>query len=234
VRPFLVILFLLNEALSFGQNFVFPNITKNGKFIKDFIPSGWTILDSATGDLNNDNQFDVAVILQHIDSALIIEKDDDIEDSVLTQPRILILLFKNTTNNLFHLTQQSNTFIPSHDDQFADDPYQSISIKKGILQINFYWYPTSGNWFNSNNYKFRYQGKKFFLIGADYEESNKATHDFNRYSYNFLTNKRILTKGNWDRKTSKSETKVLESGNLKSLEALKRPYNWEVENGIKL
>ena len=234
MRPFLTILFFLNAASLFGQNFVYPTINKKGKFIKDFVPSGWIILDSATGDLNNDNQYDAAVILQHIDCTLIIEKDDDFEDSVVTQPRILILLFKNAKDNFLNLIEQSNTFILTHNNPFTDDPYQSISIKKGILQIDFYWYPTSGNWFNSTDYKFRYQEKKFFLIAADYEENNKATHDFNRYAYNFLTGKRIFTKGNWDKKTAKSETEALEVGKLKTIETLKRPYNWEFGGGINL
>ena len=122
---------------------------------------------------------------------------------------MLLILFRNINDNLYRLIEQSNTFIVSHDDSFSDDPFQSINIKKDILQINFYWYPIAGNWFHSNSYKFRYQGKDFFLIGAKYEESNKATHDFNKYSYNFLTSKRIFTKGNWDKKTGKPQTTKL-------------------------
>jgi hypothetical protein len=234
MRPILTILFILNALLSFGQTFVYPTIKRTGKFIKDFVPSGWTILDSATGDLNNDNQYDATVILQHIDSTLIVEKEDNFEDSVVTQPRILIILFKNSTNNLFNLFEQSNSFILTHDSPFIDDPYQSISIKRGILQIDFYWYPTSGNWFNTTAYKFRYQKNNFFLIGADYEESNKASHDFNRHSYNFLARKMTSTNGNWDKKTAKSKTEVLDFGNLKTIETIKRPYDWESGGGIDL
>jgi hypothetical protein len=234
MRPILTILFLLTALLSFGQNFGYPTIGKTEHFIKDFVPTGWTILDSATGDLNNDNHYDAAVILQRIDSTLIIEKEDDFEDSVVTQPRILIILFKNITNNQFDLVKQNNTFILTHDNPFIDDPYRSISIKKGILQIDFYWYPTSGNWFNTTAYKFRYQNNNFFLIGADYEESNKASHDFNRHSYNFLVGKMISTDGNWDKKTAKSKTEAFNSGNLITIEAIKRPYDWDSGGGIDL
>jgi hypothetical protein len=236
MRPFLTILFFLNAACLFGQNFAYPTITTKGKFIKDFVPSGWTILDSATGDLNNDNHYDAAVILQHIDSTLLIKKDNDFdfEDTVVTQPRVLILLFRNAADNLFNLIKQSNTFILTHDNPFTDDPYQLISIKRGILQIDFYWYPTSGNWFNTTAYKFRYQKSNFFLIGADYEESNKASHDFNRHSYNFLARKMTSTNGNWDKKTAKSKTEVLDFRNLKTIETIKRPYDWESGGGIDL
>ena len=234
MRPSLIIILLLNTVLSFAQNFVYPTINEKKSLIKDFVPPGWTILDSTTGDLNRDNHFDAVLILQHIDSVLIIEKDGDFEDSIVTHPRILVILFKNTADNLYHLVEQSNTFILTNDDPFADDPFQSISIKKGELHIDFYWYPTSSNWFNSKAYKFRYQEKNFVLIRAEYEESNKATHDYKKYSYNFLTSKRVLTKGNWDKKTARSEPTVANFGNLKTIESLKRPGNWEVENGINL
>jgi hypothetical protein len=49
-----------------------------------------------------------------------------------------------------------------------------------------------------------------------------------------LTGKRIFTKGNWDKKTAKSETEALEVGKLKTIETLKRPYNWEFGGGINL
>jgi len=232
MRPFLTFLLLLNFGHLFGQNFTYPTIKEKGTSVSDFVPAGWTILDSALGDLNNDKLLDVVLILQHIDSVILIKTEDDFTDTVRTQPRILAVLFRNTSDNLFHLKEQSNSFILTHDDVHADDPYQSITIKKGILQIDFYWYPDSGNWFNSHSYKFRYQEKSFCLIGADYEESNKATHDYSKYSYNFLTGKMIFTEGNRDKKTAKSETSTFHFDTLQTIETLKTPYNWEVGNGV--
>jgi len=232
MRPFLTFILLLNGGLLFGQNFAYPSIKQKGFSIKDFVPPGWTILDSAMGDLNNDKQLDVILILQHIDSVSLVNNEDDITDTVLTQPRVLLILFKNTSDNLFHLSEQSNTFILTHDDPFSDDPYQSTTISKGILQISFYWYPNSGNWFNSTVYKFRYRENNFFLIGVVYEERNKATHDYNNYSYNFLTKKRILIIGNDYKKNKKTEIKSLDTKIPKTLKTLE--HTWEVENGVDL
>ncbi|HET9057295.1 MAG TPA: hypothetical protein VFN30_10675 [Chitinophagaceae bacterium] len=227
-------MFSLLVTVTFGQRFVYPTIREKGKLINDFVPFGWSILDSTTGDLNNDNHIDAALVLQLDDSTLIVNQDDDFADTITTRPRMLLILFKDDSDSFYHLTKLSNTFILVHDDSFSDDPFQDITIKKGILKIDFYWYPTSGNWFNSNSYKFRYQDKDFYLIGADYEESNKASHDYSRYSYNFLTRKRTFTKGNWDKKTGKSATEVIDFGKLKTIDTLHKPYTWQVENGVIL
>lgn len=55
-------------ASLFGQGFTYPAINRKGQQVKDFIPDGWMILDSATGDLNKDNLQDAVIILQHKDS----------------------------------------------------------------------------------------------------------------------------------------------------------------------
>jgi hypothetical protein len=232
MRAFLTFIVLLTFGHLFGQNFTYPIIKKKGTSVNDFVPVGWIIRDSVMGDLNNDKLIDIVLILQHVDTVTLTRTEDDITDTVKTQPRILAVLFRDSSDKVFHLKEQSNSFILTHDDIYADDPYQSVVIEKGILKIDFYWYPTSGNWFNTHSYKFRYQEKKFYLIGGDYEEANKATHDYSKYSYNFLTGKMIFTEGNRDKKTAKSETSTFHFNTLQTIETLKTPYNWEVGNGV--
>src|SRR4026209_2700145 len=111
MRPILIFILTFISAFLFGQGFSYPSITTKGKQVKDFIPAGWMILDSARGDLNKDNLPDAAIILQHKDSISIVK---DIEDTVIIRPRILILLFKNKADNSFELIQQSNSFILMH------------------------------------------------------------------------------------------------------------------------
>jgi hypothetical protein len=65
-----------------------------------------------------------------------------------------------------------------------------------------------------------------------YEERNKATHDYNNFSYNFLTKKRILVIGNDYKKNKKTEIKSLDIKIQKTLKTLE--HTWEVENGIDL
>src|SRR4030095_1186015 len=126
----------------------------------------------------------------------------DVEDTVITQPRILIILFKNRADNSFELVQQSNSFILMHDSPTMDDPFHELNIYAGILEIKFRLFYNIGGWYASTaSYKFRYQKQEFILIGADYFSIHRATMDFEEYSYNFLTKKRSLTKGNEEKGT---------------------------------
>ena len=217
---------------SYGQTFLYPVIKSNGQSIVDFIPAGWTVLDSAFGDLNKDGVKDAAIILQHKDSVSLVNSS---EDTVMTQPRILLLILKNPADNKLSLIEQSNSFILKHDNSIMDDPYQGILIDKGILKIDFHLFYNMGSWYStSSTYKFRYDGKEFKLIGADYSTIHRATLDYEDYSYNFLTKKRSYSKGNDQSDTKKTTLKTLALTSLKTLKTFKEPYSWEIETDINL
>ena len=217
---------------SYGQTFLYPVIKSNGQSIVDFIPAGWTVLDSAFGDLNMDGVKDAAIILQHKDSVSLVNSS---EDTVMTQPRILLLILKNRADNKLSLIEQSNSFILKHDNSIMDDPYQGILIDKGILKIDFHLFYNMGSWYStSSTYKFRYDGKEFKLIGADYSTIHRATLDYEDYSYNFLTKKRSYSKGNDQSDTKKTTLKTLALTSLKTLKTFKEPYSWEIETDINL
>ncbi len=169
MRQLLTTIFLLTFGIAFGQDFSYLSINNQGKDINSFIPNGWTLLDSTKGDLNKDNHNDLVLIIQHKNSVTIIKNDSDYSDTVLTQPRILIILFHNQTANQYQLVEQSNSFILNHDDPNMEEPYQDISVSNGVLKIDFQIFMNMGGWGMSNNsYKFRYQANQFVLIGADY------------------------------------------------------------------
>ncbi len=225
---FILTLFL---GLSYGQSFSYPAISSKGHRLNDFVPFGWTILDSAKGDLNQDGRKDAVIILQHDDSVRLIKS----EDTILTQPRILVILFKNTSDSSFHLSEQSNSFILTHDDPFMDDPYQEMTIDKGVLKLNFHTFFTSGSWYTtSGTYKFRYDGKEFILIGAELFTIHRATLDYENYSYNFLTNKRNYTKGNDQKATKRTTVKNVTISKPMTFNNFSQPFSWEVEKDISL
>jgi len=229
MRSILTLVLLFISAFLLGQDFSYPSIITNGQQLKDFIPAGWTILDSATGELNKDNLQDAAIILQHKDSIAMIK---DVEDTVITQPRILIILFKNRADNSFELVQQSNSFILMHDSPTMDDPFDELNIYAGILEIKFHLFYNIGSWYSSTaSYKFRYQKGEFVLIGADSFSIHRATLDFEEYSYNFLAKKRSQTKGNDNTGKKKTVWKALDISPLKTLKTFTEPFTWAVEPG---
>lgn len=232
MRPFLIVILSLLFFSTYGQEFSYPAINKSGKRVHDFIPFGWTILDSTKGDLNKDAIDDAVIILQHKDSVTLINTEGD---SIRTQPRILLILFKNAFSEVYELTEQSNSFILKHDNPSMDDPYKSLSINKRVLEITFNIFFNMGSWYVTNaSYKFRYQQGQFVLIGADNSSFHRASHDYENYSYNFLTKKRFLTKGNDIKGTKKTTWKPLKITTLKTLKAFPEPFTWEVEKNVYL
>jgi len=108
------------------------------------VPISWTILDSAYGDLNKDGIKDAAIILQHKASVSVI---NGLQDTVLTQPKILIILFKNCFDSSFALIEQRSSFILKHDNSAMDDPYQEMAIKYKVLEIKFHLFYNMGSWY---------------------------------------------------------------------------------------
>jgi len=233
MRHFLTIILLTAFfEVSYGQNFTYPSIKSKGQCITDFVPVDWTILDSAYGDLNRDAIMDAAIILQHKDSVLLV---NNLKDTVLTQPRILLIFFRRSVDNSFTLIEQSNSFILKHDNSAMDDPYQELAINNGVLQVKFHLFYNMGSWYVTDAvYKFSYQQEQFVLIGADHFSFHRATHDFDDYSYNFLTKKRIWTFGNDNKGTKKMTRKSLNISSLKTLKTFNEPFTWEVEKDIFL
>jgi len=219
-------------SVSYGQDFAYPSIKSTGLSISDFIPTGWTILDSTYGDLNKDGAKDAVIIAQHKDSISLI---NSLEDSILTQPRMLLILFKKTADNSYELAEQSNSFILKHDNPTMDDPYQDVTIKNGILEIKFHLFYNIGSWHVTNAvYKFRYQQGQFVLVGANNSYFHRGTHEFEEYNYNFLTKKRTLTQGNENKRSKKTNLKSLNNSELKTLKTFREPFTWEVEPNIFL
>ena len=232
MRHFLTLILTVFFGVSYGQNFSYPFIKATGKSILDFVPTGWTVLDSAYGDLNKDSIKDAAIVIQYRDSISLV---NGFEDTVLTQPRMLLILFKKPTDNSYALIEQSNSFILKHDNSAMDDPYQQLAIKNGILEIKFHLFYNMGSWYVTTAvYKFRYQQGQLVLIGADNSSFHRATHDFEDYSYNFLTKKRVLTKGNDTKGMKKSTLKSLNISELKTLKTFSEPFTWEVETDLYL
>lgn len=239
MRNIIIIILHFCFSSSFGQNFTYPSIKSVGIRTNDFVPLGWTILDSSFGDLNKDGIDDAAIVIQHRDSVLFV---NHIEDTVLTQPRILLILFKNAANNTFTLIEQSNSFILKHDYEQMDDPYKGIFISKGVLKLDFKLFYYSGSWyFTNSSYKFRFDGKKFVLIGADISTMDRSSLDFEDYSYNFLTKKRIYTKGNGSYTKGKDQNgnqkSILKSFFLPTLmtfKTFKEPFTWEIDSEVSL
>ncbi len=232
---FLIMVFVLNAGLASGQTFSYPAIVSYGNQNTDFIPHNWTLLDSTKGDLNRDQRADLAFVIQYRDSVSIVKTENSYSDTVITQPRILVIAFYDSLKNQYKLIEQSNTFILNHDNPNMEEPFQKISISKGVLKIDFQIFMDMGGWeMSDNTYLFRYQDNEFVLIGADYNSTNRASGETEDRSYNFLTKKVRTSKGNISTKKQKTVWRTFQPDQLRTLKTFTQPFTWEVERDYYL
>ena len=236
MKIILSITFLIYIGLISAQTFTYPIVKKESKDVSEFVPKGWQLLAKANGDLNKDLSNDCALVIQYRDSIKVVKSENGIKENIITQPRMLLVLFHDNTTNTFRLVEMSKTFILCHDNPEMDDPFDSIYIDKGILNISFRLFYWTGSWdVNMTSYKFKYQNNEFTLIGAENNILNRSSLNFENYSYNFLSGKWTLTKGNDQSKQKPNpEWHRLNLKKLQTLKSLKQPFHWEVTKYIFL
>ncbi len=238
-KPLLIILIiLLNLTFAFGQDFKFPTdsdypqLEKYGQKIEDFVPKNWTMVDKGFGDLNGDKISDCAIVIKGNDKKFLNKNDGLGVSEFDTNPRMLVILFKNAAEKRYEIAEQSNTFIMIPDSPTMSEPFQSVKIKNGVLQVNFEIWYSAGSWGTSQSaYKFRYINGEFALIGADKKEFMRNSGEMEIRSYNFLTNKMSVTTGDeFDEKVKKKvKWKTYKVGKLKTFRTFVKPFDWEIE-----
>jgi len=238
MKKLLIIPFLLLFcATVFGQEFNFPaekdypKITDSGQSINDFVPKSWKVIGKAFGDLNKDKTQDCVLVIQGTNTKFL-NKNDGLGANVYdTNPRILIVLFKDTAKSNYKLAKQSNTFIKTPDSPTMSEPFQAAKIQNGVLQLDFEQWYSAGSWAaNQMSYKFRFQDGEFVLIGADKTASARNTGETETRSYNFLTGKVQITTANFASKAKKRvEWRTYKLDKLKTLDTFKEPFGWEIE-----
>ncbi len=218
---------LIAEFNENQKNIDFPAIQERGRKIVDFIPKGWKIIANAEGSLQDNEDNDVAIVIQLLDSENVKIWEDFGIRSLDANPRILFILLKE--GDEYKLIEQSNTFILSHEEFNMTDPFQTIEINEGVLQIDFELFSTMGSWSMSTaSHKFKYDGQDFILINSDVNNLHRGSGEFERREYNFLT-KTVLIKSGTLSVDEKEESRVFMIENLITLKTFKRPFELEIE-----
>jgi hypothetical protein len=223
-----------------GQNSL--TIRSEGHTFEDFVPENWKIIRTTTGDLNKDGIEDAALVIQEMDPRKIQISNGLGIDTLDTNPRIMMILFKDPKSNKFRLKETSKTFILNHYSPAMDDPFDGIIISKGILEIGFHFWYSTGSWYQTIlEYKFRFQKNDFFLIGAEFREINRATTEGLKRSFNFSTKKMSETKTTFENdqngeqvEKSRTDWRNLEIKELKTFKTLTSPLKWTVAPGVNI
>ncbi|MCB0664695.1 MAG: hypothetical protein KDC80_02685 [Saprospiraceae bacterium] len=233
-KELLTLLIILSSFRSFGQPEA-NNLNYMGNSLEDIIPTGWTILNAQTGDLNKDGISDLVFVIQDTDLKNIEPNDGLGTDSVDLNPRMLGIYF-GTKSGSYQQKLISHDFIPLRDLPTMDEPFEGMKItNKGALEINLKLWYSAGSWSTSQHqYKFRFEDDVFVLIGYASEEAHRGSGETTNYRINFIKRKMKITRGNLSSDNPTSiERRKFKLEKRKTLQSLERPFEWEFE-GIYL
>ena len=191
----LLLLFVLSSAAFSRQApYVYPVTPAAGSSIGDFIPAGWSAIDTASGDLNNDRRPDYAVVLEYPEQTAIVRTFGQETVEIEGRPRILLVLLRSGNDALTRSCQSNTLILSETEGGMMGDPYDGIEITKGILVVSF-WGGSSEKW--NLTYRFRYQNAGWFMIGATSGGGNaEASYS---YDYNLVTGTIIISRSKGDR-----------------------------------
>lgn len=219
----------------YGQNQFADLLINKGNDLKELIPTNWKLLDSISGDLNQDGLSDIVFAIQKTDPINIHLNEGLGTDSIDLNPRILAIYF-GSENGGYNKKIVSENFIILRDSPTMDEPFDGFNIsKKGVLDINFKFWYSAGSWSMSNHkYRFRFQDNEFVLIGYESNEAHRGSGETTDYNINFLTKNIKVTTGSFsNEKPESSEWKKFHIDKLMTLKSLDKPFELEFK-GIRL
>lgn len=143
-----------------------PTQKKVPPFTLEF-PDGYTLLDDATGDLNQDG----------IAEKVLVVNTDEIGE--MGSKRVL-LVFKNNGKDWHLWHRATGPVLPSEHGGMMGDPFESVAIDDGAIVLKHFGGSRS-KWYKT--YRFRFQKEKWELIGAKLIQElpceEKETFDYN-------------------------------------------------------
>ncbi len=153
----------LNTLIVLGQN----------------IPKNYVVIDSISGDLDNDNIKELVVVFNT-------KKTEKENENIPRELRI----YKKINKKWINWKNSEQALYGSREGGMVGDPYAGIKIKNGILLISHFG---GSSWKWGYTDKYRFQNEDFYLIG--YESNYGKPCDFwQNVDFNLSTGKIIFEK----------------------------------------
>lgn len=165
-----------------------------------WIPSGWTLVLSATGDLNHNGADDAVLVVEEVNADNLLANDGFGPSVLNLNPRRLMVLFNDQGD--YHEFMSRDNLLPSEHSQDIPclaDPLLSeggISIERGRILIEIGTWLSCGSYgVSRQTFTFRFEHAQFRLIGYDYSEFSRNSGEVTEVSVNYLTGKKKVTTG---------------------------------------
>ncbi|MDF2192867.1 hypothetical protein [Paraflavitalea sp. CAU 1676] len=101
--------------------------------ILSFVPAGYSVIDTCSGDLNLDQYGDMLVVLKENDEAT---KAKDVEGETIKRPMLVLLGQPDGTYN--QVARNDNAVYCVSCGGVMGDPYQQLAIKQGYFSVEHY------------------------------------------------------------------------------------------------
>lgn len=238
MKVFHFFLLMIFTQITFAQKtFFFPKVKTQGVSIEQLTPEGWTILEKAGGDLNNDGSDDVAIIFESDEITDETRTYGDNNSAIIKEtqkPRILAIFFRDIASGNYRLSIQNNDFIlRAREGGKIGDPLNQISIKDQQLYLRF---QGGAEWRWELGYTFKFENKDWFLTSAINLYFNQNTGDMTERIYDFKTRELFTTTGNLHRRaiSNRTTSEVLYFSQLRTFKTFKKPWAWEIMPDVYL
>jgi hypothetical protein len=133
----------------------------------DFIPEGYSLLDSANGDLNLDPYQDMLLVLQNM-------VEDSVESFDREMPRPLIILIGQQDGTYKFGARSDNVVLCGGCGGVFGDPYEGLTIENGYFSAEHYG-GSNWRWTRIITFKYNTEEGKWYLHkdgGDSYHTSN--------------------------------------------------------------
>lgn len=173
-----LILLIFVQTLILAQEVKIPKFLEKGSKEK-FIPKDWEILSETKGDLNKDNQEDIALVLRYKD-----------EENLENPPRILVVCFQEKPNQFKRVVVTTKAIMGKMEGGVMGDPFQTITWNRGSILIEHHG-GSAERW--SYSHRFQYRDGEFVLIGETITYYSTLSNESKTTDRNLLTGKTIIT-----------------------------------------
>jgi hypothetical protein len=152
---------LLFIFLSTITNDIYAKSDFSYKKVKEFIPNGYQIYDTASGDFNGDGYTDFLIVLK-----------SNNENPNSSEERPLLLLAGGAKGKLELVARNDHVVLCASCGGVFGDPYQKVSIKGEFLSVE---HSVGGNWQWSRTITFKYNPQtKEIVLHEDITKSYQS------------------------------------------------------------
>lgn len=201
---------LLAAAVSSSQDdppaVRYPVLAADAASALGFVPGGWALESSATGDLDGDGRPDLAFALHMTDPANILKNEGGFcGETIDTNPRILGIALAKPGGG-YRLAAQNHSLVPRRDNACADDWFSSdgemgggLAITRGNVVVTLGRFMSAGGWgMGRNVFTLRWKDGALRVIGFDVMNVQRNSGETSALSINYLTRKVRMEHGTTD------------------------------------